>query len=52
MNKKAEQTPTYTLPVVENWLYDIWNDIIMNRDKKNKFNKYQRRYVVIQNRIL
>ena len=39
--KKAKQTPTYTLPVVENWL-----------EKRNKFHQYQRRFAQIQNRIL
>ena len=39
--KKAKQTPSYSLPVVENWL-----------DKRNKFHQYQRRFVQIQNRIL
>ena len=51
LTKKAKQTPSYDLPVCENWLWARGGGLT-RRDKRNKFHKYQRRYAQIQNRIL
>ena len=51
LTKKATQTPSYDLPVCENWLW-ARGEGLTRRDKRNKFHKYQRRYAQIQNRIL
>lgn len=51
MERKSRDVPTFTLPVVEGWLY-VSTMRLMNRDKRNKFHKYQRRFAQIQNRIL